>query len=307
MRSYPYLTRDEDSPPEIGPHEVVIQQRQRAITYHVFSSVEELYTWYMRLHPLKRNCHEVIWGHRDQKFRMDIDGPMTPQETQALLGVLHSLFRDLGVGDITPILYDIQTSHHVVIPQVAFEGSGVCHMIATLITDHLRRTHPRLASLIDLGVYKKLQMFRLEGSTKYLQSRWKVHPQTDRVVDYALSLHLISPWLGEEGKEGEEEGPSPETPVPFSQGQVLDKRYLQDGTFTIRERKGELILLRRHRPSLCEVCSRVHHHENPYLFRGRLYCRRATPQRVVEGKRGRVLLPSSFLPRVWNPTLYPSS
>jgi len=64
--------------------------------------------------------------------------------------------------------------------------------------------------------------------------------------------------------------------------QIMNKKRKMEGSkfpFAVREVRGNVISLRRLRPSWCYICERTHEHENPYLLiMGKdvyFYCRRA--------------------------------
>jgi hypothetical protein len=42
--------------------------------------------------------------------------------------------------------------------------------------------------------------------------------------------------------------------------------YLHDIPFKIRHRKGNVIVLDRIKPSYCNICKRIHEHENGYVI-----------------------------------------
>jgi hypothetical protein len=155
-----------------------------------------------------------------------------------------------------------------------FESAGCCAMISNLVSDKF----PDMD--IDLGVYKPVQMFRLEGSTKYLENRWKYREgtrelspvslfksglvgytkgcklvDTDVVVSHALFSRVYIPYIRTYS-------------VPKSSTLPVD------GTFAVRRNMGNMTLLDRYRPSYCDRCNRVHEHENAYMVGNKFFCRR---------------------------------
>jgi hypothetical protein len=177
------------------------------------------------------------------------------------------------------MVYDISTSYHIIVTNICFLTSSCCEMIANAISDKIMRKYPMVSSLIDTGVYKHVQMFRIEASTKYKQSRWKyisgmddISPldmfkkgiithtddchliDTDVVVDVMTDIGIYT------HHEHSYQRASASKPIPKE--------------FTVRKIIGNMVILDRIRPSFCDTCVRVHDHENAYMIGGKLYCRR---------------------------------
>lgn len=257
-----------------GKGNFLVQTRRKdEVYYHVYDDVDKFYVDYSRVHPSYRNYHEVITDGY-QKFRLDIDERIPDRRKRKLLKVVVDLFSSFGVTGVTPVVYDIITSYHVVVPDVMFESAGCCAMISNLVSDKF----PDMD--IDLGVYKPVQMFRLEGSTKYLENRWKYREgtrelspvslfksglvgytkgcklvDTDVVVSHALFSRVYIPYIRTHR-------------VPKSSTLPVD------GTFAVRRNMGNMTLLDRYRPSYCDRCNRVHEHENAYMVGNKFFCRR---------------------------------
>jgi hypothetical protein len=211
---------------------------------------------------------------------LDIDEKIPDKKKRKLLKFVVDLFSSFGVTGVNPIVYDILTSYHVVVPDVMFESAGCCAMISNLVSDKF----PDMD--IDLGIYKPVQMFRLEGSTKYLENRWKfregIHElspislfksgligytqgcklvDTDVVVSHALFSRVYIPY-------------NTRTYSVSSKPSTLPRMVGKDGIFGVRRNMGNMTLLDRYRPSYCDRCNRVHEHENAYVVGNKFFCRR---------------------------------
>ncbi|ORX52869.1 hypothetical protein DM01DRAFT_1336655 [Hesseltinella vesiculosa] len=126
-------------------------------------------------------------------------------------------------------------------------------------------------------------MFRIEGSTKYGQSRWKYVQghgdisdistfckgligytngckmvDTDAIVDYAIGSRIYKPILDMHQDDRPSDMPSLDIPKDFR------IRYVQ----------GSMTVLDRIRPGYCNMCARVHDNENAYMIGNRFFCRR---------------------------------
>jgi len=259
----------------------VFQKSSVDIFYLVCDSVEEFYKYYSDKKPQSRTYNEVVnnkFGPR--KFILDIDGRITDGEMEYVIRSIKRILYKLTKHKPNILVYDISTSHHIVVGNMCFDASG-CGMLANIISERISKRYPKVSDLIDLGVYKEIQMFRIEGSTKYTQRRWKYlfgskelssldnfkqgllsytdncyYIDSDRVVDLALELDVYQ--LGD------------------IQNKLDTKKKIvsiPDG-FAIRKTMDNLIILDRICPSYCKICRRVHDSDGAYIAYGKFYCRR---------------------------------
>lgn len=282
MRRYKYLNKEDVHNSEVAYHskniadKYVFQRSSLDISYLVCDTIEEFYKYYSDKRPCSRMYNEVINDNwRKQKFKLDIDGRIGSMEMEHVLRTIRKIFRKLTKIRPDILVYDISTSYHIIVTNICFPSSMCCEMVANAIAEKLST----VSSLIDLGVYKKLQMFRIEGSTKYKQRRWKYVDGSkelsdldifkkgiitytndchvideDRVVDIMLDMHIYAPETQHK--------------VPVSNRMYIPKE------FTIRKTINGLIVLDRIQPSFCEVCKRIHDNENAYMVGRKLHCRR---------------------------------
>jgi hypothetical protein len=215
-----------------------------------------------------------------QKFKLDVDGRIADNEMEYLTKVVKRIFRKLKTPKADIIVYDISTSHHIVVTNLSFSAAS-CEMLANAVYEKIYKKYPTIASLIDTTVYKKLQMFRVEGSTKYAQRRWKYIANTkelssldvfkkgiisyvdecyyvdgDRVVDLMLELGIYYLTDRKEKKE-------------YTNGTIIPKE------FVVRKIIGNLIVLDRVVSSFCNICKRVHDRDGAYIVGRKFFCRRA--------------------------------
>lgn len=278
---------------------IVVQRKKRTIDYLTWDSIDDFYRHYTRLHPSQRVYNEVIYEGR-QKFRLDIDAKV--ENIREIICVLKDILHDITRGKkrFRIHVYDIQTSYHVIVSGIAFESSGSCQMVANLVLDRIKNN----ADAIDVCVYKSLQMFRLEGATKFQQQRWKYRGDrtrltnsltkfkegiisytqdcyiidTDIVVQYALDsgVYTLSNMGGNSGIYTLLNSDA------ISNSNAV-QRWKQDRTvgkmeqpippgFRIRSERNGFISLDRIYPTFCPTCNRVHEHENAFIIHGKLHC-----------------------------------
>lgn len=289
MRKYKYFNNDEVRKGDVAcnakdiANKYVFQRSSLDICYLVCDTVEEFYAYYSAKDPSSRMHFEVINdSFTSQKLKIDIDGRIGDDEMGYVLRVLRKLFRRLTKACKAEMLvYDISTSHHIIVTNICFPTAYCCEMIANTVREKVSKRHPTTASLIDIGVYKKVQMFRVEGSTKYAQRRWKYLAGTkglspletfkkgiisfvdnchqvdaDKVVDVVLDVGVYH--LADSG---------PRTKVGAT-NRMIPKEY------AVRKIMGSLTILDRVAPSYCSICKRTHERDGAYIVGGKLFCRR---------------------------------
>lgn len=286
MRKYQYLNNEDARRKEVAyrskgiSEKYVFQKSSIDIFYLVCNSIEEFYAYYSAKRSHSRMYNEVIndeFGPR--KFVLDIDGRIKENEMKYVLSTIKKFFCKLTNRKPDILLYDISTSHHIVVNNLCFNASS-SEIIAGVISEKVSERYSTVASLMDLGVYKKVQMFRIEGSTKYKQRRWKYlngtnelssmddfkrglisytedcyYIDSDRVVDLSIDLGVYQLVNRED--------------IPKKRSAIIP-----DG-FVIRKTMGNLVVLDRVSPSYCEICKRIHDHDGAYIAHGKFYCRRA--------------------------------
>lgn len=286
MRKYKYLNNDDAPKREVAYNakgiatKYIFQRSSLDICYLVCDTVEEFYAYYSKKSPSSRMHFEVINDEfTAQKFKLDIDGRIGIDEMKYLQRVIRKLFRKLTKCKPEMLVYDISTSHHIVVTNLCFSATS-CEMLANAISMKVAKKYPIVASLIDIVVYKKVQMFRVEGSTKYAQRRWKYvcgckelssleifkkgiisyvddcyHVEEEKVVDVMLEVGAYHP------SEHNHERKSGKRIIPRE--------------FVVRKIMDNLIILDRTIPSFCEICQRVHDRDGAYIVGKRFFCRRA--------------------------------
>lgn len=288
MRKFKYLNKDKTPKSKMayGVKDVadkyVFQRSSLDISYLVCDTVEEFYAYYSAKDPSSRTHFEVINdSFSPQKLKIDIDGRIGDNDMAYVLKVMRRLFRRLTMHKPELLVYDISTSHHIVVANIAFPTAGCCEMLANVVREKVAKRYPTASSLIDVGVYKSVQMFRVEGSTKYGQRRWKYLDGTRKLspietfkkglISYVDDCHLIGidTVVDVASDVGVYELADREP-----EGKVANGRRQIPKEFVVRETTGKLTILDRISPSFCTICQRVHDKDGAYLVGERFFCRR---------------------------------
>ena len=254
-----------------------------------FKSISDFSNWYTVNYKYLTFPCEVIKDTK-QKLRFDIDCKHNVIDIKDL--IFHLL---LYIPNAKYLLYDISKgnimSYHLVITNIYFPNSESIRMFAYNIINNIKKEY---REVIDKHVYNRVQFFRLEGSSKENQHRYKwlinnrgklsnrfldgLITNTHNCVLYAVKYKYIST--------------TSTTTIT-----AIDKIYIMkfqsnvctighNGDFSIRNIVDNIIILNRNVPTYCDTCMRLHDNENPFVIRlsGLTYfcCRRSNKlQKVV--------------------------
>jgi hypothetical protein len=161
--------------------------------------------------------------------------------------------------DISPeiLVYDMSTEHsisyHFIVSNIAFSTKtcqGLCELICK---------NQIWEQLVDRGVYKRIQMMRIEGSKKY--GTTSIHkPYIDISKSFIGNVSSIThSYLNINMREKQD--------VKYNSIMFLPHIILAH--YKIREVRGDAMFLDRIRPSMCMQCNRVHTSENAVILRSR--------------------------------------
>lgn len=284
MRKYKYLNKEKVHKSEVAyglrgiAEKYVFQRSSTDICYFVCDTIEEFYAHYSKKNPSSRTYFEVINDNFSmQKFKIDVDGKIGVDEMKYLLRIMRRLFRHLTKIKPEVLVYDISTSHHIVVANLCFTAA-CCEIIAGIIREKILKRYPIVASLIDTSVYKKVQMFRIEGSTKYAQRRWKYLTGTKNLSALEIFKKGIISYVEDCYYIDEDKVIDIALDIGVYEHAVKkDSRHIKcviPREFVVREVKGNLTILDRITPSYCNCCDRVHNKDGAYLVGKKFYCRR---------------------------------
>lgn len=258
-------------------------QRIEPIEYHAFNSVDDFIEYYSRVNDDKKMYNEVIFN-TNQKMRIDIDAPydqLSDDEWNEVIKVCHHVFKSL-LSNANIAVYEMSDNYkrscHMVCTTLYFENAETCKYLGNLIVGAVRQ----YGKYVDLSVYNKTQHFRIEYSIKPRTERRKILSYNGNEY-YDFKYGLIT--YIENCKKGEVKiKPTKSYNTKFTKCSY--KIHLDWCVPTSQSSDGRLIILKRIKPSFCEICCRIHQSENPYIVitddgSALLNCRRSDSQQYT--------------------------
>lgn len=213
------------------------------IYFTVFDSPKEFVAFYKNVPIAYRHYYEVIRKNR-RKLILDIDIDISEEDIVGLKEHLEDLLNSKVVVFSSCTFQ--KTSYHIVVLGQEF-SIDQCKSIVNSIDP----TH----SICDKSIYKTNQMFRIEGSTKYKQYRYKYLLGKD-----SLSCNMKAYFAYSFAKEVK--------PINVPKTIITDSNYNIPKEYRIRKYVSDyLISLTRISPGMCNICKRIHDSENGYLVR----------------------------------------
>ena len=234
--------------------------------YYTFDSVEQLFT---AINSGKPEIHEMVpdtW----QKFRIDIDGTEDKLSNKATLideavGCVNALFQNMFGIALTEeqiIVLDSSNDHkfsaHIIVDGYCFANARQTKKVFATFREYFSDE-----KVLDFGVYKPNQSFRVEGCTKQGQNRTLVRTDGKFSVD-TLKASLLSYCCDcKQLSVSEEEEPKREKIVSSSNLYEIFQSWSEDAPFEPRNQDGgDVLYLDRIEPSYCICCEREHESDN---------------------------------------------
>jgi hypothetical protein len=291
----------------VKSHPVILQiDRGNARYFTGFQNMRNFIVWYKNVPEKERTFNEVIVSDM-RKLIIDIDDPdelelrnmlafydIERHVTARIRQVLQEFYITAEIL-VYNMSNDEHISFHFIVSNVAFKAKtcyGLCELICA---------NQVWEPLVDKGVYKRIQMMRIEGSTKYGQQRHKpfvdinksfignvsiilhhdlditVSPQQAvsiirraneqavsiirRANERAVSISIIRK---EGGGQLQATGNTPfRWPAPFTDRPI---GQFIPAHFKIRKITHNAVFLDRIRPAMCMQCTRVHTSENAVIL-----------------------------------------
>ena len=226
---------------------------------------------------------------------LDLKGELVKND---LLTNIINVMKEHGVEvkiDRDILLYtshgETKRSYHVVIHHYCHANHDQAGAFYRQVTQQMK---PENAQYVDAGVYSSKQNFRLMGSQKMGSYRPKLFCQkfivgekefnhvydaefrSDKHKKVELLRESLVSWVRDcqylpsfQTKEEENRKHKFEEVGDLSNDIIQEAKKLlnrDDFPFVVREIRGNVVSLRRLRPSFCDACKRIHEHENPYLL-----------------------------------------
>lgn len=236
-----------------------------------FKSIDCFERWYTSLSPHDRTIHEVIYCDK-RKLIIDIDDETSCEPEKYQLSMfdferhvasrIREVFSMLDIGTPEVIMYRMadennetsnkKLSYHAVVSNFLFTAKtcmGLCMIISS---------GQAWDKCVDMSIYKSVQCIRMEGSTKFKESRWK------RKCSHAFFRQgIIS--CDEDTTEADiicNPGPSVNMQTNntcySTADSIIDMSQFKIGKLNAYD----MLPLYRVKPGYCPKCNRVHDKEN---------------------------------------------
>jgi hypothetical protein len=264
--------------------------------YGVFETVPAFFRFYQALPEEARTGYEVVLGEFPQKPHFDIDNedPSVPGDLvlQALVDAVLRVAGQQGVDLVVAEDILVYTSHgagkqsyHVVLPRWCHKDHRQAKAFASAVFEECPPELRNNPHLLDRKVYNPLQQWRLLGSTKVGKGRhkreavtWLYHGQVvtpPQVAPLEAFARSLLGWTTDCRAL-----PCARLPEPAPAASALPPGALssawkafvdhpsvgRSGALAFKPSiKGDKVLLKRQRPSVCPVCDRTHDHQNAFL------------------------------------------
>lgn len=164
----------------------IIIHRNDKRSFTSFSSIESFTSWYLTIPSQYRCFDEVVTSYR--KFILDIDcRDVDSIDWDTMIyyckSQIMSHFNDPNIMIYNSHSTDILSSHIIVTNYMM--DYNMCYSIASSLYDSIPVLYSRY---IDMGVYKKVQFMRLEGSRKQSSNRYLYLSGCNRISDLRISM-----------------------------------------------------------------------------------------------------------------------
>jgi len=256
----------------------VVRDELAGNRFLLFDDRVELCAWMHEGPP--RCAHEVVFGGQPQRLKFDLEGTdrdlpaadgrlLLDGVVRQLLDTMWELYPELQLGDADvlrldssgPTLDGWKHSYHVVVPDCALTTAQEARFVAGLVADGLP---PSLKRMVDLGVYKRVQMFRLSGALRMgtrrvLRPAGPTRPWDDYLVTAPSGCRVL---------------PAPPGFLPTApraeeaeSGWRTQAEGLRMPGHRLRVVRGCFAFFDREVPTYCNLCAETHHRDNTVMLR----------------------------------------
>lgn len=217
--------------------------------FQTFNCISEFMFFYQYIPKGMKHYYEVI-STDYRKMVIDIDEYISLEDLfmlkQRLMDILYELFEI----ETMPVIFDSSNknkySYHIVIPSYSFTRETCMYILYVLDS-----------KFCDQSVYKTIQFFRIEGSTKINQNRYKYLLNYNKISIY-LGHFLVTPYNSRKINKT----------ITLLKSSICQGDSITDIdliNFKVRKASKGFILLDRVSPGYCQIHNRIHHKENAYL------------------------------------------
>jgi hypothetical protein len=272
--------------------------------YYVYPNPESFKAVMDSMPPENLTYEEVIYGHRAQRFKLDLDikaedllaieNAMPPDNSKPVIKRVLDLIIEVIIEEFYNTFYEYFMKNNIYIEELQLDESDILiatstgqdgqsikesyHLILApnkylfksnkdcqIFTRNILASLPEyLHKIIDVGVNKNLQNFRLAGNKKPGSDRIKRiisgHTWLDSIIaPVNISSLKILPELEPEGKPAEE-------PSKYLSDSYYDAAIAIAAPYTtnfeVRSFDNNIIKYNRIISSMCRFCDRVHDNDN---------------------------------------------
>lgn len=245
-----------------------------------YHSIDDFINHYKSIHPSHRMMMELIRNHK-QRMRIDMDfkpkSTYTKDTWKELICQVCTLLKSQKIL-VFNMSDSFKWSTHLVVVDKWMNTADECLNLFEDIVSQLTNDNDKQA--LDKSVYKHVQYFRIEGSSKdiignrrkKLTSIWDGKElQSSKSLSIKVSTLISHPNYLESYVE-----PPKVIPIrtSISNHPIITEVPLG---FKVRKVVDNLIILDRVIPSWCTICKRVHDNEGAFMYNEQFYCRRYLP------------------------------
>lgn len=265
--------------------------------YYVFAGRSDFIKWQ---ETVENKCfHEIINGSLPQRIKFDIDADdeklnnITAEGNNNLekIRTIVSYLIDIilvelkswyaSIDDIQPTKNDLcvttsngyskksgkmKYSYHIIVSSYYLLNVGE---VSLFVENLWTKLNPEYMSLVDKGIYKTNQGFRLFGSSKPGENRYKVDAPEFGCAKSTFSNTFITAPSGVaimeqlcENIEAVEENVVIDNELVQKAVDIVKKHGTRNHTFSRVE--GSFLVFKRDSPSFCALCSRRHEVDNTF-------------------------------------------
>ena len=215
---------------DLDPEKFIVCYMGETTHYMSFNNPQEFAKYYK--YTIRKHYYEVI-NQNLRRMIFDIDQRVTISHLAKMCVRIEKLTNQI------PRVFDSSnnevSSYHIVIPNLYFTVLQ-CKQILLEVDKE---------NVCDQSVYKSVQLFRIEGSTKFKEQRPKYAFGRKSMSENFLNYLSFNKSL------------------PKS---VHATSCNIPGIYNAKLVNKSLIKLLRTKPGLCQTCDRIHDRENAYLF-----------------------------------------
>jgi hypothetical protein len=180
----------------ITTHPTLMRQHpNNRCSFITFKNFEELGAWYLSQPIKQRNFYEVIYAQPQKpKFDLEINSKELSFDlwnyyVDTIIDTIYKVYGNIEITEYTSHDPKKKWSTHIVVQDYIVADNKEANKFIRHVINALPTTD--ILQIIDLSVYKSIQMFRLDGSTKIGEFRYKYKKGQNKISENFLN-ELVS-------------------------------------------------------------------------------------------------------------------